>query len=159
MNCGAEMKREIMSLVLGELSAQRALAAERHLAGCRECAALRLALLEERSALAAAGAPLLSAGPAFAGAVVSAAVRGRVREKKMAFASALLAAGLAVFIIMAVPAHRVAVTAAGSAITPPLTDASYSVPDSGARASEFYYRLSGRDEFPPYEKAKNKEAL
>ena len=149
MNCGAEMKREIMSLVLGELSSQRALAVERHLAGCRECAALRLSLLEQRAALAAAGAPLLSAGPAFAGAVVSAAVRGSARENKLVLASALIAAGVAVFIMVAVPSQRVPITAAGSAITPPLADASYSVPDYGVQPSEFYYRLSGRDEFPP----------
>ena len=76
MSCPDGIKKEVLALALGELPAGRALETERHLAGCRECAALRLAVLGERAALGGGAMPLLAAGPAFSGAAARAAAAG-----------------------------------------------------------------------------------
>jgi len=144
MNCGAEMKREILSLVLGELSPEKVLEAERHLAGCPECAALRLALLEEKTQLKTGGLPLLQAGPDFAAGVTAAAAGGKVRVLDLAFAGLALAAGFAALLVFGLPPERQSPLSPGPSLTPAfLNPFSASVPGE-ASGTDFLYRLSDR---------------
>jgi anti-sigma factor RsiW len=99
MNCEKAIKDKVMALALGELSPAEALQAEKHIAGCASCAALRLALLEERAALGAAGAPLLPAGAGLADSVMAAVHGYDVRRRRAAAAALVFAAGFAALML------------------------------------------------------------
>ncbi|OGR41903.1 MAG: hypothetical protein A2X35_11380 [Elusimicrobia bacterium GWA2_61_42] len=143
MKCDKNMERETVSLALGELAAAGALAAERHLAACPRCAALRLAILAEKAGLQAGSLPLLQAGPDFAAAAVAAAA-GERNESKLAFAGLALAAGLAALLIFGVPRATPPAPAPAPSLTPGfLNPAGASVP-GGTAATDFLYRLSVR---------------
>lgn len=105
MNCDNVIKGKVLALALGELPPAEALGTERHISGCSSCAALRLALLEERAALKAAGAPLLSAGAGFEAAVLAAAGGLEAGRRKAAAAALVFAAGFAALLLF-MPAGR-----------------------------------------------------
>lgn len=148
MSCPDGIRKEVLALALGELPAGRALETERHLAGCRECAALRLAVLGERAALGGGAMPLLAAGPAFSGAAARAAAAGE-RGGGLAAAGLVMAAGLAVLLLLGLPQRRPAGAAAPRSLTAEYSNPySASVP-GGVSATDFLYSLSARSASAP----------
>jgi anti-sigma factor RsiW len=107
MSCDNAIKSKVAALALGGLPPAEALVAERHISGCPSCAALRLALLEERAALKTAGAPLLSAGAGFGAAVLAAAEGREARRRKAAAVALVFAAGFAALMLF-MPGRRAA---------------------------------------------------
>lgn len=144
MNCEKDIRKDVLLLAAGLLPEGRALALERHLASCPSCAALRLAVLEERAALKEAGAPLLSAGPAFS------ALPGRAPAPRFAVAFAAAAACFALFILLR-PGPKAPPAEAPAAVMTPVPGGFFSVGEGAAPASsDFLFKLSGRQAAPAY---------
>ena len=143
MSCGENIRREVVSLALGELAGQRAAEIERHIAGCSRCAALRAALGAERASIKAGGLPLLAAGPAFTGAAARAAA-GSERNVTVGAAGFALAAGLAAVLLFGLPHKK----EPPPVLAPSLTER-YSNPFGAsvpgeASPTDFLYSLSAR---------------
>lgn len=155
MNCDEGMKKRALALAGGGLTPAEALEAERHIAGCPACAALRLAALEERAALKEAGAPLLSAGPAFASLVLAAAAAGESRGQRAAAAALAFAAGFAVLMLF-LPHGRGTLRPAPSSLNPLYAanlagdgaPAGSVLGDLKGSTSDLFYMLSCRKALP-----------
>ena len=160
MNCDDGIKMRVLALAAGWLTPVEALETERHIARCPACAALRLAVLEERAALKEAGAPLLKAGPALASLVMEAAAAGERRGRRAPAAALAIATGFAVLMLF-MPQGRGTVSPAHSSLNP-LYAANLS--DGGAPAasvlgdlkgstSDLFYMLSCRRDIPAADEA------
>ena len=144
MSCPENIKRETVSLTLGELTGRRAFEAERHIAGCRECSSLRLALLAEKAFLKEGGMPLLAAGPGFAGMVTRAAAEKKASRRLAVGLS--LAAGLAVLLFFAQPVKREPAAFDGPSLTAKFYNPYGARVPGEASPTDFFYCLSARSE-------------
>lgn len=155
MNCDDKIKARALALAAGALAPAEALEAERHIAACPECAALRLAALEQRAALKEAGAPLLQAGPAFAAGITRAAAEGESRGRRAAAAALAFAAGFAMLMLF-LPHGRGSIKPAQSSLNPfyaaNLTaegvQAGSVLGDLKGSTSDLFYMLSCRKDLP-----------
>lgn len=143
MSCAKETRSDIVLLAAGLLDGPRALRAEAHLAGCPVCAALRLAVLEERAALKDAGAPLVEFPEHFL-AGLPAPVRLPADVPALTLAGAALAAGLAILLVLVPLPDGGSPAPSGPSLTQSFINPFGASMGGGADGTDFLYQLSAR---------------